>query len=366
MHHSAEDYGVAAANAAEWARKKMEKIISKGQDSAVQTIKSVRDNVPKDRLVGHAALDFGTDGNRLNVKLGGSTPLPFHKHAMIQVADRAGMPNPKRTVEWLSDPEILTDFASIMNKKYSQQAGKKYFTREVNGELRGFLSNRFKPMDSGPIIESFIGKCNEYGAVPIRGRALDTKFYLKFMLPFVMEPIPGEVMLFGAQLKNSDFGDGKLDISGFIHRLFCTNLMMTDDGFSRVHLGRRLTDEVEFSHETYAHDTATIASAVGDVVKAVFAPENVKTKMTRIKAINEEKVDADAVIEGLRKGKITKAEAEEVKDIFKSADVELLPPGNSAWRLSNAISLLAQKSEPERELELEAVAGDVIGFQKAA
>ena len=367
MHHSPEEYGAAAARAADWATNKLEKIIQSGREQAIKTIQEVRDNQPKDHVVGHAALDFKTDGKSLNVMFPGvAAPQSFHPHALVQLAERIDMPNAKKTTEWLSDPEIIEDFADIITKKYRKQEGKKYLVRSVNQQVRGFLSDRFRRLDSAPIVESFIQTITDLGALPIKGRALDTKFYLKVVLPHILEPLPGEVMLFGAQLKNSDYGDGKLDVSGFIHRLRCTNLLMTEDGFSKVHLGRRLDENIEFSQETYELDTKTMASAVRDVVRNVLAPEYVKDKVAYIKAIAEEKVDADAVIEGLRKkSKINKDEAGQLKELFSSAEVELLPPGQNQWRLSNAISLLAQRVEPERELELEALAGDVAGLQTA-
>jgi len=43
-------------------------------------------------------------------------------------------------------------------------------------------------------------------------------------------------------------------------------------------------------------------------------------------------------------------------------DVELLPAGNTSWRLSNAVSWLAgQVEDGERRLELEKVAGQLVG-----
>jgi hypothetical protein len=58
---------------------------------------------------------------------------------------------------------------------------------------------------------------------------------------------------------------------------------------------------------------------------------------------------------------LLKEEAEEVTESFASAEIELLPAGQTAWRMSNAISLLANKTADEgRKLELMKVAGLVI------
>jgi hypothetical protein len=373
IHHSAEEYGAAAKRAADWATNKLVAIIDSGRQKAIDTIQTVQRMQPKDYVVPAQGLKFNVEEGQLKAhfgKNGEAKHFHFHNHALEQVGERCDMPNPRRMMEWLQEGEHgAKDLAQVLNHKYSQLPNdKRFLVRAVNDtEIRGFLSDRFRRLDSAPIVESFIQRVTTHGAVPIEGRALDTKFFLKVVLPYVLEPLPGEVMLWGAILKNSDFGDGKLEISGFVHRLRCTNLAMGEDGFAKIHLGGKLDDNIEFSQRTYELDTATTASAVQDVVDAVFEPVNVKKRMEVIQVLAKENTDADAVIKALRtKSKLNKTEAEEVAKLFSSADIEMLPPGQNTWRLSNAISLLAQNVEPGRQLELEELAGEVAGLRKVA
>jgi hypothetical protein len=375
VHHGAEDYGAAAERAADWATQRLEQIVARGRESAINTIDIVRKMQPKDYVVPSPQIQFQRaedEPNRVRMKLGGDSRLfGVHPYALEQVGERCDMPSPKRTMDWLVNGENGTeDLVQVLNHKYSNggMREKKFLVRAVNDtEVRGFLSDRFRRLDSAPIVESFIDRTLNHGAVPLEGKALDTKFYLKVALPHVLEPIPGEVMLWGIILKNSDFGDGKLEVSGFAIRLRCTNLAMGEDSFSKVHLGGRLSENIEFSQRTYALDTETTVSAVKDIVDSVFEPSNVKKRMDIIKHLAEDNIDADAVLKGLNtKSRLTKAESEEIAKIFGSAEIEMLPQGQNAWRLSNAISLLAQKAEPTRQLELEEVAGEVAGLRKAA
>lgn len=373
MHHSAEEYGVAAKRAADWATKKLEEIIATGRQKAIDTIQTVQRMQPKDYVVPAHGIRFGVEDGKVKASFGSNgsaRTFHFHSHAIEQVGERCDMPNPRRMMEWMQEGEHgAEDLAQVLSHKYRQlPPEKRFLVRAVNDtEIRGFLSDRFRRLDSAPIVESFIERVTAHGAIPTEGRALDTKFYLKVVLPHVLEPLPGEVMLWGAILKNSDFGDGKLEISGFVHRLRCTNLAMGEDGFAKIHLGGKLDDNIEFSQRTYELDTATTASAVKDVIDAVFEPTNVKRRMEIIQTLARDNTDADAVIKGLRtKSKLNKAEAEEVSKLFSSADIEMLPPGQNTWRLSNAISLLAQKVEPGRQLELEELAGEVAGLRKVA
>lgn len=369
MHHSAEEYGAAAKRAGDWATKKLEEIIATGRVKAQDTIQTVMKMQPRDMVVPAPGLQFAGEHGKLMARFGKvDQPFSFHPHAIEQVGERCDMPNPKKVVEWVQeDPDSVGDLANILNRKYARMKDKRFLVRSVNGgEVRGFLSDRFRRLDSAPIIEAFLQQILAHGAVPTEGRAMDTKFFLKVVLPHVFEPLPGEVMLWGAIFKNSDFGDGKLEISGFVHRLRCTNLMMGEDGFAKVHLGGKLDDNIEFSQRTYELDTATTASAVKDVVDAVFMPENVKKRMEVIQLLAKENTDADAVLKALRsKSKLSKDEATEVAKLFASADIQLLPPGQNAWRLSNAIALLGQKVDPERQLELEELAGELAGLRKA-
>ena len=58
---------------------------------------------------------------------------------------------------------------------------------------------------------------------------------------------------------------------------------------------------------------------------------------------------------------LNKGEAEAAFNAYASPDVYNLPEGNTAWRLSNAISWIAgQTEDAERKLDLMRVAGDVL------
>jgi hypothetical protein len=214
-------------------------------------------------------------------------------------------------------------------------------------------------------VEAFTGAIEKHKAYIVGGRALDTFFCLRAMQTALYEPLKGEVMAFGVELRHGDHGNCKLWIRGFVQRLRCTNLMLTDTCFSEVHLGAPLPEHIEFSDRTMELDTETRASAIGDVVGNVLNPAYINAKMEKIKEAAEHQVNADVVFNVLvDKGKITKAEQGEGKTMFRSTETVMLPPGDSALRLANVLSLMAQGAEPERGFELEALAGKVIGLDE--
>jgi hypothetical protein len=58
---------------------------------------------------------------------------------------------------------------------------------------------------------------------------------------------------------------------------------------------------------------------------------------------------------------LPKADQKLIVDAYESGDVVNLPPGNTAWRASNAISWVARHTEDaEKRLELERAAGAIV------
>jgi hypothetical protein len=185
-------------------------------------------------------------------------------------------------------------------------------------------------------------------------------------LPTVFDPVPTDpqgLCVVGATLKNSDYGDGKVDMRFHVLRLICINGLMREDSYSQIHLGKRLTDDFEFSEETYRLDTAATVSAMGDVIKALFDPARIEDELGRVRRASETTVDIKKMFEALRKlGKLSKDEERKVVDTFNAPEVVMLPPGQNLWRASNAISLFAQSADvtPDRALELQQLAGAVL------
>ena len=366
MHHDAREYETAAKEAADWALPKFKRVIEEGKANLTETITKIAESHPQDAIVGARAFKFGSDEKGFGVKIPKiGHPISLHRHAIVQAADRIGMPAMRSTIDWMNSiPEGPQNLAKLFNDHFHHQEKTKYLIRMVDGQIRGFLSDRYRRLNSGPIVEALMTAAASHGAMPVKAKCLDTKFDLKFIHPVLHEPIPNEYMLFGLKFRTSDFGNGGLLIGGFVHRLRCTNLMITEDSFSQVHLGGRLSESLKFSEKTYQLDTETVASAIEDVVRNVFAPEYVTKKMKIIKALAETNVDADSIIDGLtKKGKLTLGDSKEVKALYSSADVEMLPPGQNMHRLTQALALFGGQQEVDKQEDFEQLSGEVAGLR---
>lgn len=362
-HHSSTDYNVAASAAATEARGKFEVEIERGKTCALAVIEQVERDIPQDRIVAAKKLNFIPENGRIKVQFPDSenTIEGFHRHAIGQAAAKAEIPLAfiDRLMEkgaWGADL-----VAENLNRIYHNGNGAKYLTRSVKSEVRGFLSDSYRRMDSRPILEAFVNGISNFGAVPVDGYALDTKVALKVVLPYVFEPVDHEVMIFGAAFENSDFGNGAISVRSFVERLWCTNRAISTEDLRKIHLGSRMSEDLTFSERTYRLDTQTMASMVNDIVQNTLAPPNVNRYLDTVKQANEEKIEPAKVMAYLKKN-LHKAEAENVIEAFNSPDIEMLPAGQTRWRMSNAISWIANsKIEDEgRKLDLMKIAGAVL------
>jgi hypothetical protein len=361
-HHSQLDYAVAATEAAARARGRMEEQIADGQAKAEKVINYVQTNVPTDRVVTGKKLVFEPTAAGVAVRIPAEEIISetLHRNALNQAASRVDLPT-KYVGDLLERGEWGRELAARnLNELFAHLNGDRFLLRSVDSQVRGFLSDRYRRLDARPILDSFLGEVMKFGAVPVEGAVTETKISLKVVLPMIFEPIPNEVMLFGAEYENSDFGNGALVMNTFVDRLWCTNFARSESLLRQIHLGARLGESVAFSQRTYQLDTRTMASAIGDMVGGALGPNSVNSYLAMVKRANEEKVEGSQVAEWMKK-RLTKGEAEDATKAFNSADVEMLPAGNTKWRMSNALSFIAKTAEPERALELQKYAGEALG-----
>jgi hypothetical protein len=352
---------------------KLEQLIERGRTKAGEVIDHVMNNQPDDRLQAGANLSFDAeDGRGVHISFSddtaGSLRLKLHRHAVQQMAQTTELPlkfidGLLGTAEPWAKELLAHNLSTIFGNRYRKQ---RYLLRSVHGEVRGFLSDRYRRLDSRPIIEAFATEVQKKGALPYNGYVTDTKVALQAIMPEVYEPVPGELVAYGLSLENSDFGNGALSVRAYLLRIWCSNLAITQEEMRQVHLGRRLDDSMIYSRRTYELDAETTVSALRDVIGTQLNAEALRDRMESIRQANTTAVDPAGAKETLRK-LLLKSETDEVIEAYNSPDTYNLPAGNTSWRLSNAVSWIAGKTEDaERRLELMKVAGDILPKPKGA
>lgn len=367
VHHNLSDYQEAASSAAKSAKVKLEQIIHNGGKSASAVIESVSSMIIKDRLSESNKIEFkpiGADSIEVYLK-GLKESYSIHPFALTQSIIRAGIPNANKF------QELMYFHGEVGNKLLAhnlttlfKESDRTNLIRVVEDEVRGVLSDRFRRMDSRPLLDKFCEACTVIGARPIKGVVEDTRVLLRAVLPIVFEPVDNEVMIFGLEWSTSDFGNGAHKLNVWTQRLWCTNNAILDEAYRQIHLGCRLDESINLSQTTINLNTEAIASQVFDTVIGTLSPDRVNLYLDGIKELNSIKITPNNIKTFLEK-KFAKLEREKIIDQFNSADVINMPAGQTKWRLSNAISWVANNIDNlDRKLYYEQVAGNMIPHPK--
>lgn len=374
-HHDARDYDAAVTEAADLYRAKMQKQIDEGKHRALEVLRLVDENRPQDFI--RTGVEVSDQIHVVPQESGPSAILigkelakaaRVHRHAQEQLSQRARMPSRYlnellgRSTGWAAElaQRNLRELYSHDNSRYLLRALK---PKDAAYEIRGFLSDRFRRLDSGPQFAAFTKAAVAAGLVPVDGIYGDTKACARFLLPEIFEPVKGEVMCFGIEFRNSDYGDGKAALSEFLDKLWCTNMATTQDHLSKIHLGGKLPDDLRLSQKTYDLDTETMASAITDLTADILSPARIKANCEIIRESAAKKLTWKQA-KNLLGSKLTKDETSKAELLFEddnpAAESGATGEG-SQLKLSNVISWLANKvADGGRKMELQSFAGELL------
>ena len=354
---------VPAAAIRDMARARLEEIIKTGQGSAANVMRRVFENTPEDRIVNAGAIQpiVEQDGT-LRLGLVNAGEFGLHRHAAGQLFERVGMHRAYAEELGVAGMENTwrRDLLKHAMEQHLANSTGRYLVRSNDRQIRGILSDKYRRLDSRPLLDAFIGAANMVGAIPIEGVGGELRTSIRAIIPKVYEPVEGECMVFGLAWTNSDYGCGTYQISAFGLRLVCLNGLVTESALKQVHLGGKLPDNIAFSAATYAKDTEAMTSATTDVVRHLLGEGALEKRSDAIKASASKELNIDAAMRGVAKA-LTKSEAEAVRGAYDGADVVMLPAGTTPWRFSNALSFIANNAtDPERRIELQQLAGKAV------
>jgi hypothetical protein len=365
-------------NVQQIAYSKMSRIVEEGKASAARGIEALQkewsirqDYVVKPTAIVPEVIEPESAETRaklapyLVMRIGGA-PLGLTSHARGQLLERAGVPSrfADNLLSWGQGDLLVSNMTRLL-PIVSPEA---ILVREVGGVVKANLSASYKRMDASPIFESFTESALRFGLVPYKGEVSDTRAYLSFLKPEVKEIAPGEHVVFGVELRSSDYGNGALEVNQIVVRLLCTNGMIGSDMLRKVHLGRRFDSSafgeestIKLSQRTVELDTAALRSGVRDVVRAL--PQHMTSLEELLKARASAEVSLPQAIAGLTKRGLGKETTEKVKALYEQSGlpVEAVPSNPGAWRLSNVLSMLANgEPDADKAHDLNAAAWDIM------
>lgn len=342
------------------AKEKLERLVARGIANTAPVVERIMSQVPSDSLVRGDALDFTVNAAGVAMSAG-EQEWHLHDNAVGQLCGRIGLP--VAYARSLAGDEAKEWQLALLRhnlREHTHNSEQRYLVRAVRQQARAVLSDRFRRLDSRPLLDAFIGALTEVGAVPHEGLGTELSASVRAIIPKVHEPVPGEYMVFGLDWVNSDFGARAYSISFYCLRLRCLNSWVGGSQLKQVHLGGRLPEHIEFSDTTYDHDQKTMTEATKDVVRGALGAKSINAQLDLVRRAHETEVDWASAWRRVSR-ELTKAEQQSIKEAFDGPDVVNLPPGKTNWRLSNSVSWLAHSVEDqERRQELQRLAGALV------
>ncbi len=341
--------------------------VGKSKVNSVLTDIQAEFELRKDFIAKPEAINYRVNEEAKNFQAyiykGGEDYLNFTNFSKTQLLNRLGIPVKfaDKLLD-LKESALLQENLEILTNRQCQDG---LLFRQINNTVKGVLSPSYRRMDASPIFESFINSAISSGYVPYNGEITDYRYHVSFILPEVFQPSPNEFCVMGLAITTSDYGANALQVELLCLRISCLNLCMGNDVMRSIHLGRRFNTEesfVQLSNKTHLLDSKTVASAVSDSVKtSIDLQSKVKERILFAAENGGEAVNIANEIKKLRTKGVKKEIADDIKRTFESQlPVELLPEVKNRWRLSNAISLIANSQNPDVKLDLQKHAMNVI------
>lgn len=321
----------------------------------------------------------------LDAGLGARSAYRLSRTAHAQTAEKLGIPAAYYGRMRAEAPDLL---AANLNTWATRSAGNGML-RTLDGRVRAHLSDKFRALDCYDLAFTTLKTIRDLDVqVDItRATLTDDRFEMRVIVPGWEEEIeykkaaaggghnrvvPGldgsSRLIPGMYVSNSDTGKGGLNIKPFIYDLVCTNGMVGETAFSRVHLGAR-QEQGYLSAETRVAKDATIWLEVADLMRAVFDRDKFRAL---IEAIGETASQAlsdpiEAVGTIVRENGLTDDDRQAIlNELISPSDDR--DPGRTVLGLISAITSHAksfQDTDPERSTDLEEMAYALVKTGKA-
>jgi hypothetical protein len=341
--------------------RKLDEIIAAGKGRAAKGMESLqreygmrRDWIVKPQNVG---VEIGEDHVIRPVLESGVGAVDLTKFSRGQFLSRAGFP--VAFADKILDHDLTGLLQHNLKTLLPAMSKEGILFRVVDGVAKGVLSSSYKRLDASPIFESYLTAALQQGMVPHDGMVTDTRAFMSFIVPEIVEIMPGEHVVIGAELRSSDYGRGAVELCISIMRLLCQNGMIGFDLMRKIHVGRRFNQAefgddsiIDISARTLELDTETVRSAINDVMGGM--PKYTQLLTDGLKARATEDINLPLALATLKKQGMRKSMLDNVKSLYESPlPVELVPEEPGKWRFANILSMLANKAEGDEQKDLQ-------------
>lgn len=305
--------------------------------------------------------------------------MPFTNHAHGQFSTELGIPRNYYDRMRTEQPELL---ARNMNTWLHAAKATKRMFRTLDGQVRAFLSPKYRPLDNFDLAQVALPALINAGAEVESAELTDTRMYLKASLPSLSDTLPAGLVwgqghhIFTGKpgdeykvrsaivIANSEVGAGTLRVEPSVLTMLCTNLaVLKESAMKKYHVGRSFDADANFEvfrDETRKADDAAFFLKARDVIMAAFDPERFAAAIELIRNAGARKIVSDdlpKVVE-IATRRLALPEATQTNVLSWLAKGGQL----NQWGLSSAITRAAQDDDLsyEQATELERAGGEVL------
>jgi Domain of unknown function (DUF932) len=181
---------------------------------------------------------------------GGGEIMPATSYAHGQMASRLSIPKIYYDRMLKQSPQLLSENVNHWLAERQETS----LVRTLRGQMRAFLSNRYRIVDNHEILAMVLPELAEMGDGMriVSCNVTDEKMYLKVVNTNIEAAISlGDVVQAGFILSNGELGNGSISIEPYILRLVCLNGLALPSGRQRKNHAGRANE----STDLYASDT---------------------------------------------------------------------------------------------------------------
>lgn len=250
--------------------------------------------------------------------------------------------------------------------------------RTLDGNVRAFLSDRYRPLDNFDLATAVLPIMQETGFQVASCEVTERRLYLKGLTPRIEGEVQkGDPVQAGICISNSEVGSGALSIQPLIMRLVCLNgMIQADSSLRKRHLGRSKggneagwsfqgwTWEL-FTDKTRVQSDRALWMQVKDVTRGALSDVSwFERSLEKMKVAAGQRIEGDPVkaIEVVQESfNLTNDERGGVlKHLIEGGDL-------SQWGVLNAVTRHSQDVDDyDRATTLEAVGGKILELPQSS
>ena len=299
--------------------------------------------------------------------------------ASSQIATYTNIPKAYYDRIHTEDPSILAmnvnhGLQMAINIALAKKSQTSRLIRTVDNNIRGFLSSRYRMLDSGDLLETILPILQQYHFNVVSSELTEKRMYLKVTTDRIQGEVKkGMVVQYGLVISSSDVGCGSVRVEPLMYECFCDNGTICQTSMRKFHVGKDQSSEnIEalLSDATRTADDEVFWRKTRDVVIGSMNEINFERELNLLKEANEVKIgnigNLEQVVELTMKEVGISGEKKKFKileHLANGADGR----GHTKYGLSNAFTWAAHQVEEadyEECTELERAGGKIIVMPK--